>query len=155
MKPFDYEANKHLVCTADGRRLTVGLFEELSRDDVLAKPPFRLSDWHKTYVEVGDLTGYKAAEVLLGNWEHWLLLCKAPAFAAVLKEWNEEVSVKLRSEALANLVKQSKLPTGTAAAKQLLAIAEGKKVMKEADPAKDVQRKVSDDAKRLGLALVK
>jgi hypothetical protein len=155
---FDYEANKDKLLSSSGQRLTTQLFEELARGDVAAKPVFKLSDWRKKYVEIADPTGYEAAMELLGDWEHWLLLTKAPGFAAALKEWNEEVDVKLRSEGVKQLRKQAKLPTGTAAAKVLAGI-EGKKAKPKAEEPgeseKEIKRRTSDDARRLGLHAVK
>ena len=155
---MDYEANKHRLLSSSGQRLTTQLFEELARDDVAAKPVFKLSDWRKRYVEIGDPTGYDAAMELLGDWEHWLLLCKAPGFAAALAEWNAELEQKMKSSAIKQLVKQSRLPTGTAAAKWL-AEQGGKprrgKPQEADDDGKEAKGKVNDDAKRLGLVRVK
>ena len=155
---YDYEANKAKLHSSSGQRLTTQLFEELARDDVAAKPVFKLSDWRKVYVEIADPTGYDACEALLGNWEHWLLLCKAPGFAEALKEWNEEVAVKLQSEAMKNLRKQAKLPTGTAAAKVLAGLGETTKRKPKVEPEgadREAKQRARDDAKRLGLSVVK
>lgn len=154
----DYESLKSKVLSSSGQRLTTQLFEELARDDVAAKPVFKLSEWRKQYVAIGDPTGYRAAMELLGDWEHWLLICKAPGFAAALAEWNVELEHKMRSEAFVQLVKQSRLPTGTAAAKWLAE--QGAKPRRgksqEADVAeKEARVRVSDDARRLGLTRVK
>lgn len=155
MANFDYEANKFKLLSSSGQRLTVGLFEELSRDDVKASPVFKLSDWRKKYVELADPTGYDAAMELIGDWEHWLLLCEAPAFAKELVRWNAEVEQKLRAEAIRNLRKQSKLPTGTAAAKVLAGLQKKKPVEEKDHVAAEGKRRTADDAKRLGLSVVK
>lgn len=159
---YDYEANRHLLHSANGNKLTTGLFEEFSRDDTTVTPLFKLSDWRKTYVELADPTGYEAAMQLIGSWEHWLALMESPAFRMHVDRWNQEVEVKLRSEALKQLMKQSRLPTGTAAAKFLAEAGfverdKRKKKDKEQDDAagKAAKSKVADDAKRLGLSVVK
>jgi hypothetical protein len=154
---YDYEANREKLHASNGNKLTTGLFAELIREDVSAATPvFKLSDWHKRYVEIADPTGYEAAMELIGNWEHWLLLCKAPSFAAEKAKWDAEVEAKLRSLAIKELKKQSKLPTGTAAAK-LLAGIEGRKKKEPESKEQEQQAKarVSDDAKRLGIHRVK
>ena len=149
-----YEANKSRLLSSSGQRLTSQLFEELARDDVAAKPIFKLSEWRKKYVEVADLTGYKACEVLLGDWEHWLMLTRAPGFAAALAEWNAEVEQKLRSEALESLRKQAKTAQGTAAAKYLATIGKVDK-RKKGEEQVEEKRSISEDAKRIGLTRVK
>jgi hypothetical protein len=155
---MDYESIKHLVVDHRGIRLTVGLFEELNDGTSAVKPCFKLSDWRKVYVAAGDPTGYKAAMELLGDWEHWLLIIKSPSFSPHLEQWNKELEVKLRSEAVAQLVKQSKLPTGTAAAKWLADSGFTSKVdkrKKQAEEPGKVRENISEDAARLGLVRVK
>jgi hypothetical protein len=116
---FDYDKFKPVLLDSTGRKLTVGLFHELADPDATVKPVFYLSDWRKIYVDIADPTGYRAADALIGNWEHWLALCANQRFKAELDSWNEEVAVKLASEAISALVKQSKGPQGTTAAKWL------------------------------------
>jgi len=153
MKPYDYAANKAKLCDVNGRRLTTGLFEELQRYGVDAPPVFKLSDWKRIYIEVCDPTGYKAAMVLIGDWDHWLQLVSNPVFKAHLDEWNEEVRTVLKSEAIEALREQAKGPKGTPAAKYL---AEHgymeKKKKKEAVAPED---RAGEDAKRLGLRAIK
>lgn len=155
--PFDYEKFKPVLLDSTGRRLTVGLFEELSDGDGSTKPVFKLADWRKVYVDIADPTDYEAAMVLIGNWEHWLALVENKRFYAELVKWRQEVDVKLKSAAIKNLVKQSKSDKGTAAAKWLAEHGyadKAKKTKKQEDADPDNSR-VGSDAKRLGLAIVK
>lgn len=159
---YDYEANKSKLIDSRGVRLTVGLFEELNDGSSAVKPVFKLADWRKTFVETGDPTGYQAALELIGDWEHWQLIAKSPVFAQHLEQWKLEVEAKLRSEGIRQLMKQSKLPTGTAAAKWLAEAGfverdKRKKGAKQDDDraAKEAKLNVADDAKRLGLSLIK
>ncbi len=159
---FDYEANKYLLHAANGNKLTTSLFEELVRDDSTVKPVFKLADWKKVYVDAGDPTGYEAAMELIGDWDHWLALMESPAFKAHVDRWNLEIEVRMRSNAVKQLIKQSRLPTGTAAAKWLAEAGfverdKRKKKDKQDDDAaaRAARSKVSEDAKRLGLAVVK
>lgn len=118
-KPFDYDTYRPVLLDSTGRKLTVGLFEELAEADASVKPVFKLSDWRTIYVDIADPTGYEAAKVLIGNWEHWQALVDNRRFAAELEKWNKEVEVKLRSAAVKNLIKQSQTDKGVAAAKWL------------------------------------
>lgn len=162
MKPYDYEANKHKLVDSTGKRLTTGLFEELIDDRTTVVPVFKLSEWRKVYVEVADPTDYNAAAVLIGNWDHWLLLADNPAFRCHLDTWRKEVEVKLRSMAILELVKQSRTPKGTQAARWLAERGWGKRDMRkkgakeeEEQANAEVAGRVKDDAKRLGLRAVK
>jgi hypothetical protein len=155
---FDYEKNKHLLCDSTGRRMTLGLFEELADPASAYKPVFKLSEWKKKYIAISDPTDYKAAMELIGDWDHWLLLMDKQAFASVVAGWRAEVQVKIRSEAIEQMKKQSRSDKGTAAAKWLAEngvvprnIGRPRKEQKEeADSAR-----ARDDAKRLGLSIVK
>jgi hypothetical protein len=153
---FDYAKFKPVLLDTTGRKLTSGLFEELADSDSAIKPVFKLAEWRKMYVEIADPTDYEAARVLIGSWEHWQALAANPRFAAHLKEWRAEVEVKLRSEAIAALVKQSQDIKGTAAAKWLAehgSVPKNKRKSEEDEG--DGKAQVSADAARLGLRRVK
>ena len=152
MKPFDWEANKARMCDSTGRKLTVGLFEELT--DNPATAVFKLSAWRDVYVRVADPTDYRAAMELLGNWDHWLALCASRPFMAHLEQWRKEVEVKLRSEAIKELVGQSKGAKGTMAAKWLAENGWAPRDMrkkKDRNEEQEVQGRVRGDAVRLGI----
>lgn len=154
MKAYDYAANKAKLCDVMGRRLTTGLFEELKSADTAAPAVFKLSDWKRVYVEVCDPTGYRAAMVLIGDWDHWLCLVNNPIFKAHLDEWNKEVETVLKSEAICELRRQATLPTGTSAAKYLTEKGYATKEKKAKDQLPEMDR-AGADAKRLGLKAVK
>ena len=154
---LDYESYKPVLLDSTGRKLTVGLFQELAEDK--SKAIFKLSDWRKVYVDIADPTDYEAALVLIGSWEHWLALVANKQFAAELEKWRAEVDVKLKSEALTELKKQSRSDKGTAAAKWLAENGYNPKKVgrprKDKDEESDVPRNVAADAGRLGIKLVK
>jgi len=159
---FDYTAFKHVLVDTTGRKLTTGLFEELADPASAIKPVFRLSDWRTTYVQLSDPTEYVAALVLLGNWEHWQALLTSTPFMVHLEQWRREVEVKVRSEAIIELVKQSKNTKGTMAAKWLAEagfVARDKRTKKGREDSDAAEResksKVAEDAKRLGIRAVK
>lgn len=152
MEKYNYAINETKLRDVMGRRLTTGLFEELADRTTVASPVFKLSTWKATYVAVCDPTGYKAAMELIGDWDHWLLLVSNPIFKSHLDEWNNEVANVLKSEAVDNLRKQSRLPTGTSAAKYLAEHGYAKKEKKGRETAmlSEVDR-APGDVKRLGL----
>lgn len=162
MKAFDYEAFKHVLIDSTGRKLTTGLFEELSDKDSSIKPVFKLADWRRVYVTIADPTEYQSAMALIGNWEHWQALLTSNPFMAQLEQWRKEVEVKVRSEAMMEMVKQSKGSKGTMAAKWLAEAGfaqRDKRNKKQRDEDGSLEResksKVAADAARLGIKLVK
>jgi hypothetical protein len=137
------------------------LFHELADPASTVAPVFKLSDWRTIYVDIADPTGYEAAKVLIGNWDHWQALVNNQRFAAELEKWNHEVEVKLRSQAVLQLVKQSRGPQGTTAAKWLaesgFVVRDKRSSRARADEEsaiKETKGKVAADAKRLGLHVV-
>ena len=118
---------------------------------------FKLSDWQKEYVAICDPTGYRAAMVLIGDWDHWMLLVNNPIFKAHLDEWNKEVACHLKSDAIDELRKQATLPTGTSAAKYIAehGYAKKEKKQKGEETLPEVLDRAGSDAKRLGLKAVK
>lgn len=160
MKVYDYAANKHKLVDSTGRRLTTGLFEELA--DNPATAVFTLREWRKVYIDVADPTDYQAALCLIGDWDHWNLVAESPSFRACLERWRREVEIKLRSQAILEMVKQSRSPKGTQAAKWLAEagfVVRDKRNKKnkedEEQASKEANSKIAQDAKRLGLSLVK
>lgn len=155
MKPYAWEVNRHLVTDSTGRKLTVGLFQELSEPT----SPFTLADWRKVYVELADPTDYKAALVLIGNWDHWQALLGCKPFTAELEKWRAEVDAKLRSEAIEQLRKQSRTDKGTAAAKWLAEEGVNAKKRGPGRPSlqpkqEEVHDRTRGDAIRIGLTSI-
>lgn len=83
------------------RRPTRGIFKEFGGDILL-------DDWRKTFVETEDLTEYKGAMALVGDWKEWLRFKREwSSFQNIVDEWKEEIEVRLRSRAVAQLIKAS------------------------------------------------
>lgn len=72
----------------------------------------------KLYMEYKHVPGleYEFAMDVFGSWEHWNKLSNSSGLKAVFAQWREELDVKVRSEALKEMVKSSK--GGTASALQ-------------------------------------
>jgi hypothetical protein len=67
------------------------------------------------YMEADDLTEYKFATENLDGWDHWKRLCKAPFFKEYVQAWREELEVRTKSRALANLIKDASSGSKSAA----------------------------------------
>lgn len=154
LKPFAYELNKSkLVDPENNRRLTAALFEETNVTPRIA-PLFSLEEWGKVYVEIADPTDYKAAMMLLGNWEHWKMIVENQSVLPYVERWREEVTVKLKSEAVANI---RKLSTSKDAAAKTMMLGEwdkparGRGRPKEEKKVEPLPAHILDDHKRLGL----
>ena len=119
-----------------------------------------LDEWRKIFVELCDPTEYDAAIVLLGSWTEWQKMKKLwPSFREIiLKEWLDEVEIKLRSQGIKSLCKHAMTDKGSTAAKW---IAEGRfntrkagkpskaEVEREAKIAAGVEEEVDDDVERV------
>lgn len=143
------------------RPVVMGLFKEHARPDAVFKPIYTIPEWKEVYMKHSDVTEYGPAMELLGEWEHWILVREHPIMKKIIDEWQLEVEVKLRSEAVKQMMKHAKGQQGAAAAKW---IAEGGYKPKEArtklnkrqeDSIRSaVDKQVSADVVRLGLKVV-
>lgn len=156
-----------------GRRYLRGLFFEtvtedrssvvytLKREDHLGYPSL-----YRLYIETADPTEYKFACQFLDGWSHWVELSNSDWFKPYIEEWRQELEVKLRSEALAQILSISLSPSHNAYFASNKYLLDG--LWKPADakkrgrPTKDSLRdeikrqaaslaEIEDDAQRLGL----
>lgn len=65
----------------------------------------KLINFKKTFVELGDVTGYKWAMKYLNSWDHWQYLMRRDWFQEQYERAKDELHTKLRAEALANIAK--------------------------------------------------
>jgi hypothetical protein len=133
-----------------GRRLTTGLFFDLGGKNAV----FHLEDWYDMYIAVSDPTEYKAAKLLIGEWDYWLQLRKNPVLAKIFDQWRAEVEVQIKSVAVANIVMQAATDKGTAAARWLAEAGYKGKIPTKAAPKSTpatTPSRVANDAVRLGL----
>lgn len=107
------------VVDSTGRNVVLGLFKEFARPDVKFKPIYTLKQVKSMFLEARDPSEYAAAMSIVGDWDHWLQLRNHAQLKGVVDHWHQELQVKLRSEAITDMVKHSKAPGGTAAAKWL------------------------------------
>lgn len=158
---MNYKENKDKFVTPAGRRITSGLFFELAREETDCIPHFHLSDWHDVYIASNDPTEYKAAMTLIGDWEHWVFLRTSRGMRDIVDGWARELEIKLRSAAISSMIKVSVTEKGQASAKWLAEagfkmVDKRKKGAKEEEEfvKKEVEGRVADDMKRLGLSVV-
>ena len=104
-----------------GRNPTSSLFFELNDGTDKYTPIYSLEEFHNVFLELADLTEYKAAKKLVGEWTEWTRLKNgSPTFKRLVNEWKEELKVKLESEAyerILSLVNSDKEATALSAAK--------------------------------------
>ena len=64
---------------------------------------------------------YDMALDIFGSWDHWLAICKSASFKEYVETLRDELSVRIRSKAIKNLIELStyKNPTGATAARYL------------------------------------
>jgi hypothetical protein len=95
------------------------LFKEFARPDVKFKPVYTLQEWKDVFLDCRDPSEYQPAQMLLGDWEHWLEVRNHVLIKPHVDKWQAELEVKLRSEAIQQMKSHAKQPGGTAAAKWL------------------------------------
>jgi len=121
----------------------------------------------KTFIQVGDPTGYKWSEKYLGGWPHLQKLLEAPWFRVAYNQWRSELEAKLQSEMVEKIkdIAKSGSPASFQAAKYLAAYgylpATGKRgrpskqeIDNELRRAVNAQASDEEDYKRASLKLV-
>lgn len=103
---------------SQSRWFTIGLFKEFSgnKDTVL----FTTEEARQLYLSCDDITGYTFANEHLGGWKHWLALHTSPKIEPLIKEWEEELEVRKKSNALRSIETIAKGEKGYQAAKFLV-----------------------------------
>ena len=107
------------VTDTNGKNVVLALFKEFSRPDIKFKWVYTLPEVKQMFLDARDPTEYAAAMSIVGDWDHWLLLRNHPNLKVHVDKWLEELAIKLRSEAVQDMVRHSKAVGGTAAAKWL------------------------------------
>jgi len=62
----------------------------------------------RLYLEMADPTEYKFACKYLLSWEHWLRIAENKNIQVHIQKWRDELEVKLRSQAVGELLKLTK-----------------------------------------------
>lgn len=101
------------------RWYTIGLFKETAAPEHYSKILFTLDEAKNLFVKERDITGYSFALKYLGGWKHYKALKNSPRLFPIIEEWEEELEIMLRSEAIAHIINLSKGDKGYQAAKFL------------------------------------
>jgi hypothetical protein len=125
------------------RWMTSGLFHETATKDTT--PLYTLEEARKTFVDLGDMTGYKFSQKMLGGYAHWKALEASGVMSNHIEDWREELEVKLRCEGLERIVSESE--EGHYQANKFL-VDRGWDTRAAGRPSKlEVEKKVTRDAK--------
>lgn len=62
----------------------------------------------RLYLEIGDLTEYRFIKECMFSAEHWDALCKCIWFEPEIEMWRRELFLRIQSEALAQIISESK-----------------------------------------------
>jgi hypothetical protein len=110
-----------------GRPLTQSLFLEVGYNTEYAVYTQKDNDYEykgklypslkKLYLEHEDPTEYDFATTYLLGWQHWQRIVRNKVFSKMVEEWREELELKLRSQAVREILEQSQTDKGFQAAK--------------------------------------
>lgn len=137
-----------LLRTPQNKMRTNSLIYEFSNDKthvvfVLAdKDRHGMLSLHRLYMEIADPTEYEFAMQVFGSWKHWQLFTATKWFKPYLASWRMELEIKIRSDAIKQVIEKSRSEKGSNDAKWL---AEKKWQIQRGRPTKEEvewQRKV-------------
>lgn len=113
-----------------GRPLTQSLFLEIGYSDyavyTLKEYDYPYKGKHypslkKLYIAEEDPTEYAFAEKHLLGWQHWKRLCENKVLGRHIEEWREELELKIRSQAIRDMVNMCANEGGNYSAAKFLA----------------------------------
>ena len=121
--------DKKKLRDGNGRPLTQSLFLEVGYNTKFAVYTQKDDDYEykgkvypslkKLYLAHEDPTEYDFATTYLLGWEHWQRICRNKVFSKMIKGWREELELKLRSQAVRDIIELSTGDKGFQAAKWL------------------------------------
>lgn len=113
-----------------GRPLTQSLFLELGYSEnavyTLKEYDYPYKGKHypslkRLFLLEEDPTEYSFAEKHLLGWQHWKRLCENKAIAKHIEEWREELELKIRSQAVRDMMNMCASESGNYSAAKFLA----------------------------------
>lgn len=156
--------------SSNRKRLLKGLFyEQTGADKTGVKYTLKDEDHlgypslSRLYLEMNDPTEYSFALAYLESWDHWLMLLECNWFKPYVERWRQELEVKIRSKALASIIREAKNASKDSFAANKFLIQGGwlpKAASKRGRPSKediqeaaskeiDLLKQVTDDFNRL------
>ena len=122
--------DKSKLLDSTGRPLTQSLFLEIAYSDY-AVFTLKEQDYEykgkvypslkALYLKEEDPTEYSFATKYLLGWQHWKRLCENKAIAKHIEEWREELELKIRSQAVRDMVNMCASENGNYSAAKFLA----------------------------------
>jgi hypothetical protein len=126
-----------------------------------------LPSFKRLYLEIADPTDYRQATLLLGGWDHWQVLLGSKWFSDYIADLRAELDIKLRSEGVLKMLSSlyaADVSRAQVAAKYFADQAYKAKrkpgrpskedVARQAREIAESDRRIRDDAARLGLSVV-
>jgi hypothetical protein len=108
--------DKALLLDSRGRPITQSMFLEIGYTD-FAVFTTKDNDYtykgkvypslKKLYLEYEDPTEYAFVQEYLSGWSQWKQLCNNQQTLKFINEWREELELKLRSQAIRDMIDQS------------------------------------------------
>ena len=166
----------NLLKDSQGRFRTMSLFWEFRQSDFeplysikgydLEKGDKTFPSLKKIYLAYDHVPGfeYQFAMEVFGNWSHWAKLCNISQLRGDIKEWQEELDIKLKCESMKAMMLAAKDndAKGVSAAKYLAEKGYQKKagrpskeeVAREIKIAAGVKQELQDDMERIGLKVM-
>lgn len=109
-----YSVDKSKLKDATGGPLTQSLFLELGYDTDYAIYTLKSDDYEykgklypsikRLYLEFEDPTEYEVATRCFLDWAHWKRICANKLLVPHVEAWREELEVKLRSQAVKDMI---------------------------------------------------
>ena len=114
----------------------------------------------RLYLEHEDVTEYSFANKYLLGWSHWKKICGNKILSKQIDEWREELEVKIRSQAVRDIIDQSADSGSFQAAKWLAdrgwdKRAAGRPSKKEAQKEARIKEKVNSEFEEDNVRLFK
>lgn len=126
---MSFVPNKKDLIDSMGRPLTQSLFLEISYDPEVAIYTTKDYDHEyegkvfpslkKLYLQMEDVVEYEFATTYLLGWKHWQRICNNKLFRDQVEEWRTELELKLRSQAIQDIINMTAEEKSFQAAKWL------------------------------------
>jgi hypothetical protein len=122
--------DKSKLLDVAGRPLTQSLFLEIGYTDYAVYTLKEYDHTHKgvlypslkkLFLKEEDPTEYSFAEKHLLGWQHWKRLCENKAILAHVTEWREELELRIRSQAVKDMISMCANEGGNYSASKYLA----------------------------------
>lgn len=109
-----FKPTREMLLDNQGRPLTQALFLELGYNTEFAV--YTLKDWDheyngklypslkQLYTQFEDVIEYDFANTYLLGWKHWQRICNNKALTPYVEEWRLELEMKLRSQAVKDII---------------------------------------------------